>query len=328
MSEMRFLSRTEVASLISMEEAVGEVERAFAAVGRGSVQMPPKSYLIFPEQNGDLRSMPAYIPETGAAGVKIVTVHPENPRRDLPTVMAVTVLNDPATGLPVALMDATLLTAVRTGAGGAVATKWLANEGAAELGLVGAGVQARHQLEAHLCVMDLQRVVLYDPRREAAERLADQARAWLPGVEAEVVESVAAACDADVVVTTTPAREPVVAAEMVVRPHTHINGIGADAEGKREVDGELLRRLAVVVDNWEQASHSGEINIPVSEGWFTREDVAAELGALIATERTDLRGRASLFDSTGLAIQDMATARVVFQRAKEQGVGTLLNPLA
>lgn len=327
MSAMRFLSLSQVKSLISMEEAVQVVEGAFAAAGRGQVQMPPKSYLTFSDHDGDLRSMPAYIPG-GGAGVKIVTVHPQNGEKGLPTVMAVAVLNDPATGLPLALMDATELTAIRTGAGGAVATKWLADAGATEIGLIGAGVQAHHQLDAHRFVMDIERVVVFDPRRDRAEAIAATAEDLVPGVRTEVADSVAEACDADVVVTTTPARSPVVEDSMIVRPHTHVNGIGADAEGKQEVDPALLRRMAVVVDNWEQASHSGEINVPVSEGWFSKDDVAAELGEVVAEGRTDIRGRPSLFDSTGLAIQDLATAKLVYDRAVERDEGTLLDPLA
>lgn len=310
-----------------MEEAVDAVEAAFGAWGRNEVQMPPKSYLIYDGHDGDLRSMPAYIPSSGATGVKIVTVHPNNPEIDLPTVMALTVLNDPKTGLPVAVMDATHLTAVRTGAGGAVASAWLAIPQAEEVGLVGAGVQARYQIEAHFCVRDIKRVVLFDPRREACESLAEWIADIRPGVDVEI-GNLKEACDTDIIITTTPARQPVVWDQDIVRPHTHLNGIGADAEGKQEVDPLFLMRAHLVVDDWTQASHSGEINLPLAQELISREDIIAELGVLVANEDRSLQKELTLFDSTGLAIQDMATAQIVAIRAKERGIGLPLDPLS
>ncbi len=325
MNNLKLLNQTEVKNILKMKDVLHAVEDAFGAWGRGEVQMPPKSYLIFDKENGDLRSMPAYIPEKNA-GVKIVTVHPENRFKDLPTVMALCVLNDPNTGSPVAIMDASLLTAIRTGAAGGIASKWLAKESSSELGLIGAGVQAKYQIEAHFEIMNIQRIKISDPNKEAVKSLTEWLEGIAPSVDLEVT-SLKDACDSDVLITTTPVRNPVVMDEMVVRPHTHINAIGADAEGKQEISGSLIKRCNVIVDDWTQTSHSGEINVPCHEGWFSEDMVAGEIGTIVASEDSSFKESLTLFDSTGLAIQDMATANIVLKKAIKNGIGLDWSPL-
>ncbi len=325
MSNLKLLNQTEVKNILKMKDVLRAVEDAFGSWGRGKVQMPPKSYLIFDKENGDLRSMPAYLPGKNA-GVKIVTVHPDNRFKELPTVMALCVLNDPNTGLPVAVMDAGLLTAIRTGAAGGIASKWLAKESSTEVGLIGAGVQAKYQMEAHFEVMNVQSVKIFDPNKEAVDSLSR----WLSEVSPSLdlsVTSLEDACDVDVLITTTPVRKPVVMEGMVVRPHTHINAIGADAEGKQEVDSNLIKKCKVIVDDWTQTSHSGEINVPCHEGWFSKEMVAGEIGTIVAYEDVSFKNSLTLFDSTGLAIQDMATGNIVLEKATENGMGLDWNPL-
>jgi len=324
-NNLKLLNQTEVKNILKMKDVLQAVEGAFGSWGRGEVQMPPKSYLIFDKENGDLRSMPAYLPGKNA-GVKIVTVHPENRFKELPTVMALCVLNDPNTGSPVAVMDAGLLTAIRTGAAGGVASKWLAKESSTEIGLIGAGVQAKYQMEAHFEVMNVEKVKIFDPNKDAIDSLSEWLYQVSPNLDLSVT-SLKDACDADVLITTTPVRKPVVMKDMVVRPHTHINAIGADAEGKQEVDGDLIKRCNVIVDDWTQTSHSGEINVPCHEGWFSKDMVAGEIGTIVALEDSSFKDSLTLFDSTGLAIQDMATANIVLEKAIEDGVGLDWSPL-
>ncbi|HOV66906.1 MAG TPA: ornithine cyclodeaminase family protein, partial [Methanoregulaceae archaeon] len=254
---MRYYARPEEGlDLVRVNEAV---EEAFSAHGRGEVEMPPKIYVNL--ENGDFRTMPASIPSLGLAGVKVVNVHPENPSRGLPSVMALLVLLEPATGLPFAVMNATALTDRRTGAAGAVAARHLCRKAdGIEMGLVGAGRQAIAQLEATRACLGIERVRVWS--RTGASAAAFVRRFPDLEVERAHLERVA---DCDLLVTTTPSRVPLVR-DGWIRDGTHINAIGADAPGKQELDPAILLRAQVFVDDRAQAVHSGEINVPIAAG--------------------------------------------------------------
>ncbi|MCQ8893812.1 MAG: NAD(P)-binding domain-containing protein [Methanolinea sp.] len=279
------------------------IEEAFAEHARGNVQMPPKLYITF--EKGDFRTMPGYIPSLGIAGVKIVNVHPHNPERGLPTVMALTVVLDVQTGLPVAILNATDLTDLRTGAAGAVAAKYLAPRRTVKLGLVGSGRQARAQLMAIRRELDVREVLVWSRNRDKAEKFCDEM-----GREICRAEELDVVCDCDVLVTTTPSREPLVK-DRWISGGTHINAIGADAPGKQELEPAILQRATVYVDDPAQAIHSGEVNVPIRRGLFAPGRIAGTLGEVVIGRK----GRKSpdeitLFDSTGLAIQDLAIAAI------------------
>lgn len=157
-NQILWLNRKEVESLLDMKGTLKVVEEAFRQHGLKKVQMPPKLYLYFKKHNGDLRTMPAYLEEQDITGVKIVNVHPDNPKKDLPTVMALVILNSTETGAPIAVMDGTYLTDMRTGAGGGVAVKYLARKNSKTLGFVGTGNQARTQLLAINEIIDIEEV--------------------------------------------------------------------------------------------------------------------------------------------------------------------------
>lgn len=282
------------------------IEEVFAAHGRGEVQMPPKLYLSFPQ--GDLRTMPAYIPSLDLAGVKIVNVHPGNRTVGLPTVMALLVLIDPATGYPRALLNATRLTDLRTGAAGAVAARHLAREDASVVGMVGAGKQAEAQIEALACVRTIREVKVWSRSPEHAAAFA----AAYPQYHARSLP-LAEVCDCDILVTTTPSTTPIIQAEWI-RPGTHINAIGADAPGKQELDPALLKCAAVYVDDLAQAVHSGEVNVPISRHTFSAEEIRGTIGEVVLGKkgRTDDQ-EITVFDSTGLAVQDLAIAGVALR---------------
>ena len=323
----RILSRSEIERLVDPDEILVAVEQAFRAHGMQQTQMPPKSYLFYPKYEGDLRTMPAYIEPMEATGVKIVNVHLRNHDRNLPTVMALLILIDPATGYPVAVMDGTWLTALRTGAAGAIAVKYLARADSRRVGFVGCGVQARTQLMMILRVVSLEEVVAVDidpaQRDRFCRYVRDRFRLEIVGENR--MEDV---YTCDIIVTTTPSRKPLLHGD-AIRPGTHINAIGADAPGKQELDPNILLRAVIVVDSWEQAAHSGEINVPVDEGLIRREHIYAELGEIVAGLKA---GRTSedqitVFDSTGLAIQDMAAAHVVWTKAKRTDIGRVMDIL-
>jgi alanine dehydrogenase len=322
------LSEQEVTELLSIEEVMEAVENVFKEKALGYAQMPPKVYLDFAKYNGDVRTMPAYLERLDVASVKIVNSHPENPCKfGLPTVSATVVLLDPRNGALLALMGGNSITAMRTAAAGGIAAKYLANKDSVTAGFIGAGVQAKAQLKALLRVFpDLEEIRVCDISREAAEAFASKAKrigaaeVVVVGGEEETVRG------ADIVVTTTPSKKPLVF-DAWVSEGTHFNCIGADAPLKEELDPAILKRAKIVVDDREQAAHSGEINVPLSQGVLSEEDVWAELGDLVAGTKPARTSKKEItvFDSTGLAIQDAATVELVYKKAMSRKTGCFID---
>lgn len=322
--EILWLSEEDVKGSLSMEGTMEAVEEAFREAGRGTVQMPPKSYLIYKKYDGDLRTMPAYLEEMDATGVKVVNVHPENPGSGLPTVMALVILNSPKTGAPIAVMGGTFLTNMRTGAAGAVAAKYLAKKSSKTVGIVGAGAQGRSQLLGLAEAFDIEAVKVADVSLDRCRALEEESRTFLDATF-EISTDIKEVCDADILVTTTSSRKPLVKDDWI-NEGTHINAIGADAAGKEELDPAILRRAKVVVDDVVQATHSGEVNVPLAEGLIALEDIYATIGEVVTGKvpgRTN-EDEITVFDSTGLAIQDVATASRVYRTAVEKGLGIRL----
>lgn len=311
------ITKKEVAKVLTPAVANKTVEKAFRAYGMGQVDMPAKSYLTFPK--GDLRSMPAYIhgQSFDIAGIKSVNVHTDNRKYGLPTVMAVIILTDPETGYPLAIMDGTYLTSMRTGAAGATAVKLLSRKNAAVAGFVGCGVQARTQLACCLEVRKLRTIKIWTaPNEKLARAFAQWARRTykLETILSSAIDDVTT--NVDILITTTPSRMPLV---NTVSPGTHINAIGADAAGKQELNSKILKEATVVIDDWSQASHSGEINVPLRKRQIAKKNIYGELGAIAAKKQ---KGRTSakeitVFDSTGLAIQDVSCAYIAYQELKD-----------
>lgn len=307
------LSSKEVSTEMPMKNLIPAVEDAFAAYEQGTAKMPPKSYIDLPEYNGDFRSMPAYLKTESwdAAGIKWVNVHPENPNHhDLPTVMGTVIYSDPETAYPLAVMDGTVLTQKRTGAAAAVATDYLAIEDATSMGIIGAGVQSYTQLEAISQVRPIEEVVISDVDSAAVEAFIADFSGQFDIKQGSISE--AAKCD--VLSTVTPVEEPIVDEEDVGK-RTHINAMGADAAGKQELSDDILLSGRLVIDDYDQCTHSGEINVPWSQGILDDTDLDAQLGQIVTGDRPGRRTNdgVTIFDSTGLAIQDIAAAHVVYQ---------------
>ncbi len=307
------LTQSEVLSVLTMEKAVAAVEAAFAAHGRGEALMPPKVYLDLSKYAGDFRAMPAYA--EGSAGVKWVNCHPKNrERHGLPTVLGMYILSDPDTAQPLAVMDATYLTAARTGAAAGVAAKHLARTDAGSVGFIGCGVQAHTALAALRVIFEGLEMFAHDRDAGAAETFAAETGGRSVGARE------AAGCD--IVCTLTPSRAPVVERSWI-RPGTHINALGADGPGKQELEIAILKDAKVVIDDLHQAEGGGEINVALARGEIAVADLHASLGEVVAGIRP---GRESVdeitvFDSTGLAIQDVAVARLVYEEASARGLG-------
>jgi alanine dehydrogenase len=316
------LTGSQVMQVLTMDLALIAVEEAFRAYGEGRVNMPPKAYLTL--AHGDFRAMygEIFLSRGHICGLKWVNVHPGNPAQGLLTVMAKILLNDPDTGLEFADLDGTHITDYRTGAAGGVAVKNLARPDAARLGLIGAGAQARTQVAAIVKVRPIREIVVFDRHREHSQAFAAEVAAAF-GVKARAAtEAAEAVTNQDIVVTTTPSRTPVVERQWV-SPGTHINAIGADAAGKQELDPAILTGAKVVVDDWAQASHSGEINVALARGELTPEQIYGSLGDIVAGKKPGREApeEITVFDSTGLIIQDLALGLAVYQGAKERGLG-------
>jgi ornithine cyclodeaminase/alanine dehydrogenase-like protein (mu-crystallin family) len=300
----------DVRRAVSPQEAYEAVRAAFVAYARGEWSMPPKVYVSnYPA--GDFRAMPAL--GGGHALLKWVTSFPGNPARGLPTVTGLVLLSDAEDGRLLAILDAGAVTALRTAAAAVLAADTLARPGASTYAVVGCGangaetVRLLRALGRDCLACDL------DPERAAAVAAEHGARA--------ASREEALACD--VVITVTPGARPVFG-EGSLRPGQHVSLMGADGPGKAEVALAELRRARLFCDDWEQASHGGELAAAVERGVVTRADVT-ELGAVLTGEAPG-RERAdevTLFDSTGLAIQDLAIAKVAYAKAPRLGLGSL-----
>ena len=300
-----FFRAADVEAAVSPERAVEAVRNAFVAYASGEWSMPPKVYVpAYPA--GDFRAMPAL--GAGHALLKWVTSFPGNPAHGLPTVAGIVVLSDASNGMPKALLDAAAVTALRTGAAAVLAAETLARADASGAAVIGAGVNGRAVARTFGAVG--REVALWDVD-------ADRARAAADEIGARVAASRDDALAADVVATVTPGKEFVVA-EGALRPGQHVSLMGADGPGKAEIAVGELARVHVFCDDWEQASHNGDLVHAVETGVIGRDD-ATELGAVLAGTAPGRRSDddVTVFDSTGLAIQDLAIALAALEQADE-----------
>ena len=314
------LTQKEIKKLLPIQKTLSIVEASFRAHGLGKVLLPPKLYLTLPK-TGDFRAMPAYLSSPECCGIKWVNVHPQNRLRHLPTVMALIILNDPATGFPLAVLDGTYITQMRTGAGGGVAARYMARRDSAVLGLVGCGAQAETQLLFISKLFRLKKVKFWGLTE--ADRIKFYGKMKKSGLPLQPTDTAReTVIDSDIVVTTTPSTRPIVHRDWV-KPGTHINAIGADAKGKEELEVSLLKVSRIVIDDWHQASESGEINVPFAKGMISKKNIYGSLGEIVCGKKKGRMNRSEItvFDATGLAIQDVSVAWVVYHEAKRRGIG-------
>jgi alanine dehydrogenase len=300
-----FLTAENVLAAVSPERTVEAVREGFIAYAKGEWAMPPKIYVAaYP--NGDFRAMPAI--GAGHAVLKWVTSFPVNLERGLPTVKAIVLMSDAETGMPVAVLEGSALTALRTGAAAVLAAETLGRRKAKTVAVIGAGVNGRATARTFLARR--REVMIWDVDPERARAVAEE-------LGATVAASREQALAADIVATLTPAYEPLIA-ENSLRPGQHISLMGADGPGKCEIAPREIARTHVFCDEWAQASHAGELQHSVREHLVKREQVT-QLGDVLAGLAP---GRANgkeitTFDSTGLAIQDLALALAVLERVGE-----------
>lgn len=322
------LTSKDMRNLLSIRDTLDIIEGAFRAHGNKKTQMPAKIYIKLHHYNGDLRAMPAFIETTKACGMKWVSVYPDNRKKNLPTTMAVVILNDAATGFPLAIMDGTHITKMRTGAAGGIAAKYLARKDSKIVALVGCGAQAESQLAALNECFALELVKVYGQKPADAKDFIKRMKGLkLKMAVSETVKNCVQ--DADIVVTTTPSRKPIVRLEWLKRG-AHINAIGADAQGKQELEPAILEKAKVAIDDWSQAPFSGEINVPWSKGLINKKNIYATLGEIISRRKPARinKDELTIFDSTGLAIQDVSCAQFAYLQALKKNIGKKVNIIA
>ena len=317
------LSRTDIMGLVTPAEYVAGVEQAYRMHGEGRYYMDPKGHIVLDKYPGEWEAMPSYIEEPEAAACKWVSIREQNRERfGLPTVFSILIYTHPETGFPLAICDGSYHTVMRTGAAAAASAKWLARKDSKVLAIVGAGHMAEGTIETCNEVFAWDEVRVWSRSQAtlgdfAAKYAGRFSFALEPSTKLEQVVR-----GADVVVTITPARGPIVLDEWIA-PGTHIAAVGADKGGDQELDPRILQRARIFVDDIRQCRTDGEINVPLAEGLITEDDVAGEIGQVIAGK---IAGRTSddeitVFDSTGIALQDSATVPLEYERARQAGVG-------
>lgn len=314
MRQTLYIREEQVKEMLPITEAIEAVEAVFKDKAEGQVIMPPK--MIVPLPGGDFRAMPAYLPRQNIAGVKVVNSHPNNREKGLPAVMATLVVIEPETGFPLAVIEATYLTALRTAAAGALGTRTLANPNPRKLAILGAGTQGRFQLLSHkLILSNLEQVCIWSLDEDLAWELKRDLEPRL-GVEIKVCpDPETAVKGANIVITTTPSRKPLVKNEWV-SDGMHFTCIGADAPGKQELDPAILQRARIFLDDMAQGMESGEVNVPLREGLLKPEQIVGELGEVLAGKKEGRKSdnEITVFSSTGLAIQDLACGAVILRK--------------
>jgi alanine dehydrogenase len=319
------LKRSEVEALLDLDRLVDAVAAALADLSEDRASMPPRVAAMVAERHGLLAAMPAFLPSARALTTKLVSLFPEN--RDVPTHQAVICCFDPATGTPLALMDGTAITASRTAAGSALATRLLARADAHVVAIVGTGVQGRAHALALARDRRVQRMLLAGRDAGAAQALVAELANHVT-VPLEAARSIEAAVrEADVVCLATHAADPVIKREWL-RPGVHVNSVGYNSSGRGELDGAILRDGFVVVESRASAlapapAGAVELNRAIAEGLITTEHVRAELGELVTgrvTGRTDA-SQLTVYKSVGVAVEDAAAAALVLEAARDRGVG-------
>lgn len=318
------LSRTDMMGLLTPDEYNACVEHAYRVHGEGRYYMEPKGHIVLDKYPGEWEVMPSYIEEPEAAACKWVSIREENRSKyDLPTVFSILIYTHPETGFPLAICDGSYHTVMRTGSAAAVSAKHLARPESETLAIVGAGNMAEGVLATCNEVFDWRDVRVWSRSQETLDAFVREQQPRYDGFEirpsTDLRETVRGA---DVVVTVTPARGPIVE-DAWISEGTHIAALGADKEGDQELEGAILARSRIFVDDIRQCRADGEINVPLSRGEIREDDVAGEIGRVItgALEGRTAPEQVTVFDSTGFALQDSATVPLEYERALAAGVG-------
>ncbi|MFX0197578.1 MAG: ornithine cyclodeaminase family protein [Candidatus Hodarchaeota archaeon] len=325
--KIRILCEEDIRRVLPMKDAIETMKEAFRELSAGRVKMPARTHIDISAYDGTALFMPSYADYFGKICSKVVNVFDANLKRGLPSIQGIVCLLDGETGSPLAILNGTFLTALRTGAASGAATDLLARSDANTVAIIGAGAQGCMQLEAMCAVRSIKKVWIYDIAKDVAVKFAQKMSVAL-AIEIVVAES---SCDAlhcaDIVCTATVSSTPVFA-DAEIAPGVHINAIGSYKPDVQEIPEKTVLRSLLVVDHRESALHeAGDLLLPIKRGYMQETHIHAELGEIIAGKVT---GRTSdqdvtLFKSVGIAVQDLAAATRVLERAEIQGFGKMVQ---
>lgn len=328
MARILVLREEEIRQVVTTREALEAVREAFGALARGEARVPDVMYMDFTEFSGDVHVKGAHMKDAPHFVVKVAGGWYHNPGKGLPVGSGLVAVFSAVTGIPEALLlDNGFLTDLRTGAAGALAAEYLARPTLNKVAMIGAGLEARFQLQALADVRPTPLVEAWSRTPQRAEAFAQEMRDEL-GLDVRVAENVESAVrEADLVVTATPSREPLIRAEWLL-PGTHVTALGSDGPDKQELDAGVLARADVLVaDDIEQCALKGELHHALEAGAIAQEDVAAELGDLVLGRHPGRTGeeQITVCDLTGVGVQDLAVASLTLEKAAKAGLGSVLE---
>lgn len=338
MFELKVLSKEDTEQLLEMNEVIRVVEEVYKLKAHGDTVVFPLVFHEFEPGKADMDIKSGWIKGIDIFGLKVVSWFGENVKKDLPALIGTIMVMDANTGVPMGILDGAHITGMRTGASGALGAKYLARNDSENLLIVGAGHIATFQIAATLTLIkSIKRVRIYAPINYSnAEKMASTIRNTLEkqfnmtvssDVTFEAVKNIEAITrESDIIITVTPAKEPIIKKEWV-KPGTHFSCIGADMEGKEEIDPEIFKDARVFVDDLNQCINVGEIEIPIKKGILDKKDVAGELGDIIIKKTVGRQSndQITVFDATGTALLDLMTARLALDAAEKTGRGVSVN---
>jgi len=322
-TEILVLNQKEIEKIVSLGNAIREVEDAFSEFAEERVVLPPAIGFPIDQYSGEMHIKSGYMLKPDIVAVKIASSFKKNSEKGLPTVLATILAFDSKTGQVRAIMDGSYITAIRTAAAGAVAAKYLSKNNSETIGIIGCGTQARLQLEAIMKIRKIKKVKVYCRSNASLEKYAKEMNKKF-NIEIKTAESAEEVCkNVDILITTTPSHEPIVKAEWISKG-THINAIGSDNPKKQELETAVLKKAdKIVADRIEQCIKAGEIHHAIERNVMCEKEIYAELGEITSKKK---KGRESdkeitIFDSTGVAIQDISVAAFVLKKAIRLNVG-------
>ncbi len=328
---MLFLSESDIEAALDMKDAIDTLEMAFKVHSEGKTKTPVRTHLDLDTVNGIGLFMPSWVEPIKAMGIKTVTVYQDNPGRNLPVIQGTVQLFDGETGTPVAVMEASYITRLRTGASSGVATRYLAPQGASRAAIIGTGAQAYTQLWAVLtAVPDIEEYRIFDIAQDKAQAFKEQVEKDFCGVKFRVARSAAEAVkEAQVVTTCTTAREPVFLYSDLGEKEVHVNAVGAFTPQMQEIDTAIMKKAdKLFVDDFEGALvESGDLIIPMNEGKLEKEDINGEIGEVILEKK---KGREAgdgltVYETVGMGSLDVVIARAIYESALKNKIGTELS---
>lgn len=324
---MLLLKRSELESVLPMQETVSAIEEAFREHQLGRSLTPLRTHIELDRVEGVYLLMPSYLEESALFGTKILSVYPRNQEKNTPTISSIYILSNAADGTFLSMMDGSYLTGMRTGAASAVAAKYLAREDSAVHGILGTGGQAIFQAEAIKAVRTIEKLLVYDLNRAAAESFAEKAgeKFGIPVVVAASTREVAG--QADILTTITTSNTPVIRCADL-KAGCHVNAVGAFKPTMREVGEDILQEALVVVDTYEGClKEAGDLIIPISEENYARENIHAELGEILLEQKTARvsDNQLTLFKSVGIAFEDLVAATLAYTTANRKNMGAAIT---